>query len=121
MVPAIMRWSFGMPNNNPGFASVLSGIYSVFGIVGAISLFAQPNSASGAITLLLASLLLLGLTILAAVDTQFFQNWVPNGAGNLSHGLVRYTGPILLGLSLVATIIIFVLMIEIVIRALANS
>ena len=113
MTRALVGWAFGIPNNNPAFASFLTGMFSVFGVVGAISLFTQPGGVSAGVVVLLVSLGLLAYTIYVATDTQFFQsNWIDQNTGNLKHGFIRYIGPILLGLSIIATIVLIVIMIE---------
>lgn len=122
MARALVSWAFGMPNNNPAFASVLTGMFSLFGVIGSFSLFAKSNTAGAGVIVLLVSLGLLAYTIYVAVDTQFFQsNWVNSTNGTLRHGFIRFIGPILLGLSIIAMVIIVVVMIEAITRALTNS
>jgi len=140
MLRALVSWAFSMPNRHPAAAAIITGLYAVVGIIAGISVMATPSTTSSyaadgsvatssvssnsialGIAVILVSLVLLGLTIYAAVDTKFFQFWTYNTNGNPSHGVVRWIGPVLLGVSIIASIFVVILTIEAIRAALTNS
>lgn len=107
----MFRWLRRLPTNHPTGSTVSSLIISVIlilsFIVGLISRatvnYATPDqaqSASTAITifgvLAFLGVIVLALSIYAAVDTQGFKVWKPNSEGQLPHPIPRWSGPIFL-------------------------
>jgi hypothetical protein len=126
MLGALTRWAFGLPNRNPGFSVSLTGVFAFVGVIAGIAVAVQPATPStagavpGGILLSLLSLLLLGYTVYAFNETGHFQYWLDSN-GRPRFGFLRWAGPVLLGLSIIASVIFLIIAWEALRAALENS